>query len=170
MVVRHKQEFFTGAKMFKEKILGTILDQKRPTTGVTSDDIAELEARQGVKLPMAYKQFLMECGRSAGLLFYDVSAFFPQTRELKEDVREMLEEEGVDFALTESAFFFSGYMADQYNYFICDGAQDPAVFHLDSRGTITQLAESFSAFVYDCIEESKEEFSRPEGKMVLDNW
>jgi len=156
--------------MFKEKILGTILDQKRPTVGVTGDDIVELEVRQGVQLPMTYKQFLTECGRSAGLLLYDVSAFFPQTRELKEDVMEMLEEEGVNIDIPDNAFFFSSYLGDQYNYFICDGSQDPEVFHLDSRGRVTQLAESFSAFIDACIEESKDEFSRPEGKAVLDNW
>lgn len=156
--------------MYKEKILGTILDQKNPTVGVGEEDIAETEAAQGVRLPLAYRQFLRECGRSAGLLFYDIHAFFPYIRCLKANLAEMVEEERLTFELPANAFVSAEYLGDQYHYFLCDGNDDPPVFHLSSDGTVIQLSSSFSEFIFSCIEEDKQVFLSSVGQSVLTNW
>lgn len=128
--------------MFKEKIISAGLDIKRPLLGLSDEEIEEVEACQAVKLPVLYKLFLKECGRSAGRLLHDVDFLFPVIRDLKRKLEDVIEEDGADFRLPDNAFVFAAYQGAQYHYFVCD-QDDPPTFRVYDDGTVEPGAGSF---------------------------
>lgn len=138
--------------MFKEKIISVGLDINRPILGLSDEEIEEVEECQAVKLPVRYKLFLKECGRSAGRLLYDVDFLFPVIRDLKQKLEDVIEEDGADFHLPDNAFVFAAYQGAQYHYFVCD-QDDPPTFRVYDDGTVEPGAGSFSQYMEETIED-----------------
>jgi hypothetical protein len=138
--------------MFKAKIISAGLDINRPILGLSDEEIEEVEECQAVKLPVRYKLFLKECGRSAGRLLYDVDFLFPVIRDLKQKLEDVIEEDGADFHLPDNAFVFAAYQGAQYHYFVCD-QDDPPTFRVYDDGTAESGASSFSEFIEKVIED-----------------
>lgn len=137
---------------FVERIIAAGLNEERDIAGLSDIEVLEVESAQGVKLPMIYRDFLKECGRGAGLFERDADFFYPAIKSLKEELSEMLAEEGIDFCIPENAFVFSAYQGYQYCYFLCSDNQDPPVYKIDDGGgAAVIIADSFSQHVEKAI-------------------
>lgn len=138
--------------MFTDWIISAGLDRKIPISGIDDSEIELLESTQGVRLPQIYKIFLRECGRSAGLLCYDINFFYPYIQALKQKLRDLHEEEGVDFQLPDGAFVFSAYQGAQFQYFICDGNEDPPIYRVFDDGSVESAGDSFSQYMRETVD------------------
>ncbi|GAB6456792.1 hypothetical protein bcgnr5380_57900 [Bacillus cereus] len=155
--------------MFSELIISSGLDQKRAIRGLTEEEIEAVENGQGVQLPARYKAFLRECGRSAGLLCYDIHFFYPAIKRLKGMLQELIDEENVDFKIPNDAFIFAGYQGSQFHYFIC-GNDDPPTFRVFDNGVVEPGASSFTEYFHAAIGEYHRTFSSEFGKKLLEDW
>lgn len=144
---------------FSQKIISAGLDEERPIQGISDSEIDSLEQSSSVKLPGAYKQFMRECGRSAGLYMRDAHFFFPAIKDLKNDLAEMIEEDGLDFKIPDNIFVFGGYQGYQYQYFVCDGNDDPGIYRIMNDGSGAQkISDSFTAYIDSSIAQYKNAF------------
>ncbi|MCP1293032.1 MULTISPECIES: SMI1/KNR4 family protein [Chromobacterium] len=144
---------------FVEKIIAAGLSKGREIVGLSDMEVLEVESAQGVKLPMIYRGFLQECGKGAGLFERGADFFYPTIKSLKEELSEMLAEEGMDFCIPENAFVFSAYQGCQYCFFLCSGNQDPPVYKIDDGGgTAVIISDSFSQHVAKAISDYKRVF------------
>jgi len=139
-------------------IRNTLLEKNLTTEdtleGVSIDDIEKIENLFNVKLPKIYRSFLLSFGKKAGKFANDVDFFYGEIFLLKEELEEMIFEEGLDFQIPKRAFIFSGYQGFQYHYFICDGKDDPEVYRItDGDRLAKKVAESFSDYLKSMIEE-----------------
>ncbi|MET1081251.1 MAG: SMI1/KNR4 family protein [Pseudomonas sp.] len=146
---------------FIDKLIAAGLNQERPIAGISEKEILDLERKENVTLPGSYRQFLEECGRSAGLFQRDADFFYPAIRKLKEELKEMLKEERLEFDLPRNAFVFGAYQGCQYCLFFCDGNDDPPVYLItDAGGAAVKISENFSGYVEKAICEYRGAFMR----------
>ncbi|QQP98184.1 SMI1/KNR4 family protein [Lysobacter enzymogenes] len=153
--------------MFRDWIASAGLDQKTPISGLDDREVNLVEGAQGVRLPSTYKTFLRECGRSAGLLCYDANFFYPDIEVLKQNLGDLIEEEGVDFQLPDKAFVFSAYQGAQFQYFICDGNDDPPVYRVFDDGSVEAVSDSFSEYMRKTVEEYRSVFNGEYAQEIL---
>ncbi|QWP76600.1 SMI1/KNR4 family protein [Lysobacter sp. K5869] len=153
--------------MFRDWIVSAGLDQKIPIAGMDDREIESVEGIQGVKLPSLYKMFLRECGRSAGLLCYDINFFYPDIEVLKKKLLDLIAEEGVDFQLPDHAFVFCAYQGAQFQYFICDGNEDPPVYRVFDDGSVELAASSFSQYMRETVEQFRSAFAGEFAQEIL---
>lgn len=117
--------------------------------GVCAEEIARLQERLGLIFPASYQQFLLTCGRSAGLLSPWVAFYFDDLVEIREEFNERLGELIDPFEVPANALVFA--QADAiFDYFFCDGSEDPPVFRLNfqtQNPSCERCAASFSAYL-----------------------
>ena len=136
----------------RNELLRKELATESSLVGVSVEDINRIEKQASVLLPRAYKDFLISFGKKAGFFASDVVFFYSEILDLREELNEMIEEEGLDFEVPENAFVFSGYQGFQYHYFICDGRGDPEIYRIMDGGESTQkVAESFSGYLKSMV-------------------
>lgn len=138
--------------MYRARIIDAGLEGDLPICGLSPEQIAEIEAAQGVIVPSAYRDFLLECGESAGLLCDDAEFFYPALKYLKQDLQEILNDDdedvrGFEFDLPPNALVIGSYQGRQHDYLICDGTNDPPVHRLVIMKGSTQLQESFTSYI-----------------------
>jgi len=119
---------------------------------LSDGEIEEVEECQAVKLPVRYKLFLKECGRSAWRLLYDFDFLSAVIKDLKQKLEDVIEEDGAYFHLPDNAFVFAAYQGAQYHYFVCD-QDDPPTFRVYDDGTVEPGAGSFSQYMEETIED-----------------
>ncbi|GAA6154318.1 SMI1/KNR4 family protein [Pseudoteredinibacter isoporae] len=120
--------------------------------GVSMADVGRIESLADLQLPEAYKSFLLSFGKNAGKLANDVVFFYSEILGLKEELEEMIDEEGLDFEIPSKAFIFSGYQGFQYHYFICDGKDDPEVYRImDGGGPPEKVADTFTDYLKSMV-------------------
>ncbi|MFC4157917.1 SMI1/KNR4 family protein [Chitinimonas lacunae] len=145
--------------VFAEKIIAAGLNEERAIVGLSNEEILEVERAQGVRLPAAYRSFLKECGKSAGLFERDADFFYPAIKTLKDELNEMLAEENMDFRIPENAFVFSAYQGYQYCYFLCGEEENPPVYRVDDgEGNFIMISESFTQHIDKAIAHYKGAF------------
>ena len=115
-----------------------------------------IELAQQVVVPPAYRAFLLECGKSAGLLCDDAYFFYPALKYLKRDVQEILDDDdedlkGFEFSVPENALVIGSCQGRQHDYLICDGSGDPAVFRLTLMRGISRIHVSFTSYIEQMI-------------------
>lgn len=117
--------------------------------GVCAEEIARLQTRLGLVFPASYQQFLLTCGRSAGLLSPWVAFYFDDLVEIREEFNERLSELIDPFDVPANALVFA--QADAiFDYFFCDGSEDPPVYRLNfqtENPSCERCAMSFSAYL-----------------------
>ena len=113
---------------FKKWLIQAGLDEENEIKGITEAEIKTIERFFSISLPESYRDFLSQCGVSAGLLCRDVNFFYDDILYLKDHFLDALEEWGKTFRPPERAFIFSAYQGGSYHYFICDGNDDPAIY------------------------------------------
>jgi hypothetical protein len=120
--------------------------------GVSMADIGRIESSADLQLPETYKSFLLSFGKKAGKLANDVVFFYSEILGLREELEEMIDEEGLDFEIPSKAFVFSGYQGFQYHYFICDGKEDPEVYRIMDGGEPPEkVADTFTDYLKSMV-------------------
>lgn len=92
------------------------------------EEINMIESISGVKLPEAYKDFLLLMGRGAGDLMAGSSVFFDEIFDLDEGAKELLMENNVP-ELPENAYVFWMHQGYQFAFFLAGNSQDPEVYY-----------------------------------------
>lgn len=121
---------------FRKWLIQAGLDEEKEIKGISEEEINSIEKMHSIRLPETYKDFLRQCGRSAGLFASDLNFFYDDILYIKERFIEELEGWECDFHPPENAFFFSKYLAGSFHYFICDGNDDPAIWGFDETNLI----------------------------------
>lgn len=137
--------------IFHELVLkGVILEST--LVGCTDVDIAAVEQYFGCKLPLAYRDFLMVAGRSAGKVFCGVDIFFPRLLSLRLEAEELLDELSLSGLLPADAKVFCMHQGYEINYFL-PVSDDPPVFQFfEGQSSITKAWDSFSSFLAASVE------------------
>lgn len=137
--------------IFHELVLkGVILESA--IVGCTDVDIAAVEQYFGCKLPLAYRDFLMVAGRSAGKVFCGVDIFFPRLLSLRLEAEELLDELSLSGLLPADAKVFCMHQGYEINYFL-PVSEDPPVFQFfEGQSSITQAWDSISSFLIESVE------------------
>jgi len=133
------------------------LDFEIPIKGITERELDEMCLVQKVShLPKAYKDFMLQCGKGAGLYARDSDFTYPRVCNLKHELERHLVNEGME--LPDNAFVFGAYQGYQYRYFICDEHEDPAIFLMmftDEETSPTLINEKFSQDKLEGIDQYK---------------
>lgn len=118
--------------------------------GVTSEQIIDFELRFQVKLPEAYKQFLLWMGDDRKGVFKGSNWFFEDILENEFILREILEDNNLNYIDDKRVIcFFShqGYMASWF-YIPCE-SENPECYFIkeEAVGVSYEAVESFVAFL-----------------------
>jgi len=114
------------------------------------DDIADIEDTYQLKLPLAYKQFLLRFGRQAGMLLHGSTIFYPDIMDNRRIADDIAEEDG--FELKPSCFVFIEHHGYQFLYFDTTVGDDPPVFRVIEGVEHCQVSESFSKWMTTCVQ------------------
>ncbi len=123
--------------------------------GVKTATIAEIEKEFQVKLPAAYKEYLLHFGAACGSLLTSHYMTYPALKENRSDAIEMInfddrKSEADKPVLKDSYFFFGQWQGYIYYFFDCaDEAENPAVYILNDGLQIKKYKHSFTEFLYD---------------------
>src|SRR5215467_11291282 len=90
----------------------------RPS-GCTPDEIARIEAKHGLALPLSYRRFLAAMGRSAGRFLVGTDFTYPRVLELKAGAEQLLVECDAKVALDSADFVFTLHQGYQFLFFRC---------------------------------------------------
>lgn len=136
------------------------LNVEIPIKGVTASDLDEMcQAQNVTHLPQAYKEFMFQCGKGAGLYSCDADFTYPRVCNLRNELLLDLAESGIE--LPENAFVFASYQGYQYKYFLCDDNNDPAVYLLmftDDETVPTLISDNFTRSILNGINQYKSVF------------
>lgn len=116
---------------FRKWLVQAGLDEEKEIKGISEEEINSIEKMHSIRLPETYKDFLRQCGRSAGLFARDINFFYDDILYIKDNFIDSLEDWKCDFQPPKNAFYFSSYLAGSYHYFICDGSDNPAIWGFD---------------------------------------
>ncbi|HEY0604723.1 MAG TPA: SMI1/KNR4 family protein [Herpetosiphonaceae bacterium] len=113
-------------------------------------DIRQLEAQLGLKIPQAYREFLLTMGLGAGGLLDGTHCWYPNLIDLQAWGIELLEENNVSDLLPEDAFVFwmhQGYMMAFFR--VSEGDDPPVYFFGEGRNltTFTLTKHTCSSFL-----------------------
>ncbi|MEZ0374870.1 MAG: SMI1/KNR4 family protein [Candidatus Sericytochromatia bacterium] len=136
-----------------EQLLARGLAAPDQIEGLSQAEIQVLETRCGVVLPQVYRDFLLGCGRRAGALGRTINLLSPGPVLLARSWQEIVSEEELELPLPEGSFFIAGYDLS-FDYFVCDGSPDPAVYRAtpDLPFAPEQISPSFSAYLQSLLE------------------
>ena len=124
----------------KEDIISDLVDQKicrrDEIIGCSPQEVHWLEESfSPLKLPLAYKEFLLAMGNGAGSFLYFTDIYFPTLDGMQDDAIAMLEEEGEDFNLPDDAIVFSYADGHCFSFFRASEGDDPPVYiYLSGQG------------------------------------
>lgn len=90
--------------------------------GLGEDEIAQLEHRAGFAFPAQYGELLRAIGRDAQGFFVGTDLFWA---DLTDAARDMMMDDPVQ--LPGGSWVFSMHQGYQFDFFICDGNDDPPV-------------------------------------------
>lgn len=122
----------------------------RPMIPCTEDDVLELEHRFDVKLPMAYKNFLLLMGRQAGDFLNDASWRYPLKSTLP-GALSLLADNASTFELPPKAFVFL-YRDNFFLFFDTEAGEDPPVsIFTDGSKEPELFFTSFSEWLRLCV-------------------
>ncbi len=147
--------YLNRAKALVEE-LGYILPQYiRPCS---EEQVLEMEQKSGVKLPLAYREFLLWAGNGLGGVMKG-SEFYPSQFMLydyKENCRHLLEENNLDTSpLDEHTIIIYSHQGYQFAYIRDDEGGNPPVYSYDEgRGGIKRHHDYYSDMIENLIIDS----------------
>ena len=116
---------------FKRVLIQSGVASEDSILGLSEGEIKELEKLFLIEFPENYKSFLRACGKKAGNLGSTLNLFYPAAKTNKESLFEVVEEWESDFKIPHNIFVFSSYEDSIFDYFICDGKEDPIIYRID---------------------------------------
>ncbi|WDF66511.1 SMI1/KNR4 family protein [Flavobacterium sp. KACC 22763] len=125
------------------------------SSGVKSQIIDEIEKKFQLKLPLAYKEYLVNFGANTGNLLSSYYMTYPSLKENKLDVLEMIhfddrKSEKEKPFIKNSYFFFGQWQGYNFYFFDCElGNDNPEVYILSDGLEISKFKDTFSDFIKD---------------------
>ena len=120
-------------------------------------EVQELERAVGLKLPAAYKEFLLWAGHGAGWLMEGSRFYYDDLLAIQETAREMLQENESPDKLPDDAFVFWSHQGYQFSFFRTSQGDDPPVHHYcegeNNEKLIIAKQRSFTRFLEVEIED-----------------
>ena len=117
--------------------------------GVRLSDIHALEKQFERRFPATYVQFLHLCGRSAGRLAGWASLYFDDLKEIAEEF-EFQRNMTQSSQLLPSNALLIGQHDNHFDYFLCDGNDDPEVYRIsfvEESLHCMRFANSFTSYI-----------------------
>ncbi len=120
----------------------------------TAADIAAIEHRFAIKLPGCYVYFLETMGRDPASFLSGTDFTFPELLDFREQAKELLIYDAIDFALPTDAFvvlFHGGYV---FAFLHCNDGDDPPIY-LYEQGVPQprKVADSFSLWLHMLVDD-----------------
>ena len=124
----------------------------------TTAEVDDLQRQFGVRLPAAYRAFLLLMGREPDESFVGSDCAYRHVKGLRTGAEELLVQSGPPFALSSQDFVFFMHQGYQFLYFPCDDASDdPPVYHyMEYEPAAKKVYERFSDWMAVCAEEKRE--------------
>jgi hypothetical protein len=116
--------------------------------GCPNEEIEKLEEHFNIKLPDAYRDFLLTMGRGAGKLFEGSHFTYEHLFKLREWAEELMVEAKAEFDLPDDAFVFMMHQGYDFFFFqVSEGVDPPVDEFLEGKQVPTQQAEHLSEFL-----------------------
>ena len=132
----------------RAKLMHAGLADPADLVGCSQEEIEDIEARLGLRLPASYRSWLAGLGRSAGPLWLASGSYYPSLLRITSELRIALSDEGL--SLPPDAMAFREHELMLFAWFRCDGSGDPPVhtswFGGDDSDVLQRAAPSFSAY------------------------
>ncbi|GAA1293843.1 hypothetical protein Psi02_42490 [Planotetraspora silvatica] len=131
--------------------LATILATRdNAVAGLTHAELLELErGLGGMRLPLAYRDFMKRMGRDAGPLLAGTDAFYPQIIDYQAEAWELVSDEKIGHLVPAESIIFATHQGYQIYWMSSEAGDDPPVFmYQENDQKISRRWESFSEFVY----------------------
>ncbi len=112
----------------------------------TEEEVVRLEQARSVKLPQAYREFLLWMGSSGGSLFIGSDCFYRDLPLIQKGAVELLEEDQFPLKLPEDAFVFYMHQGYNFDFFRPSEGDDPPVYYYLEDSEQTSFTEVFSHY------------------------
>lgn len=118
--------------------------------GCSEAEIAQVERILNVKLPAAYREFLLRMGRGAGDFYCGSDLHWPKVLGLTEAGRELVSEDEADIQLPADAIVIVMHQGYQFLFIRATEGDDPPVYHyMEYSGEFHKMSNALSKFLFD---------------------
>lgn len=123
-------------------------------------EVADLEARVGLRFPGAYREYLLLMGHGAGPFLAGSDCFYEHVVSIQQWARELLEDNGVEQQLPDDALVCWMHQGYQFLWMHSSQGEDPPTFYyneaLPETASLPQRTASFSEFLISELEADAE--------------
>ncbi len=124
------------------------LTAMRSYSGLTEEEISNLEANHEIKFPFVFRSFLQYFGTSRGHLFRGSDASPGNYAKYKKWAEELLRENGISSFLTEKAFVFLFHQGYSFLFFYSEAKIDLPIYqYVEGADKPQIIADSFANFL-----------------------
>jgi hypothetical protein len=139
----------------KQRLIALNLASPHDLIGCTMREIIELEQQLGVKLPIAYQEFLRIMGKGAGQFLRGSDCFYDQLLDLQQAAGELLAENHFLGKIPDDAFVFFMHQGYQFSFFrLSEGDNPPTYFYCEGEQhqSFIKTHERYSEFLATEVE------------------
>ncbi|MBE9161631.1 MULTISPECIES: SMI1/KNR4 family protein [Microcoleaceae] len=139
----------------KQQLIELKLIRQDELVGCTPDEVMAIQQQLGISLPLAYQEFLLSMGRSAGKFLRGSDCFLNHLPQLQEWAVELLNENNFPESLADDAFIFLMHQGYQFSFFrLSEGADPPIYSYCEGTNQIDFIKshQSFSDFLVTEVE------------------
>lgn len=123
---------------------------KESIVGCSAQEIDEIEAAVGRRLPLAYREFLAQMGHGAGDFYMGTDIFYPRLHGLGQAARDLVAEEKSNLALPNEAIVFMMHQGYQFLFVRNDEGDDPPVYYyMEFSGQFVKKSDHLTDFLID---------------------
>lgn len=136
--------------------IGTV--QLDGVEGCTGEEVAELEAKLGVRLPGVLREFFLWGGKECSEVFdsYEVAGYEDQVSgDLRGDAESIMSEAGEDPAVLKGAVVVQMDYDGQFGFVRTDEGEDPPVYFRNELGPVKRACERYSDYLRLILEQDK---------------
>ena len=122
--------------------------------GIDSKVISDIETCFQLKLPLAYKEYLLNFGATSGNLLSSYYMTYPSLMDNKSEAIEMInfddrKSDNEKPQIKNSYFFFGQWQGYNFFFFECGADENPPVYILNDSLEIIEYKKSFTSFLIE---------------------